>query len=1522
MNHKTKTKRKFKFWQISLLLILCLSITLTSTGLGTTLSVYACTYTTEKNYPDYPYYRSSSSSSGGGVTTLPYIMGSDPPIASTLPATGGGGPIIATPMPAIIGGSYPINGSSTNDGNIYIQSLYPDGILSAYEDLTVVNDKKNTNYGGWKHASFVEYFKVIRTDGRPIYDDDGVLDVSWWHNDGNFGYSDEIIDYQSEIWVKTTLMPYNYNGFLGTVLNAKFKSGAYFEITWDRGEDPDDCLYPEVHDKNANTMGSGNYRNGGVNPGDEFYKLCDWDYCSSPHITIVLVGTGYWENGWWGGSYDFTDIYSFMSGFMPRSDRIWSNTLTADQSYVIKSNEFQNVFFSPSAYVVTASNLNNYVKVNGTKQTPLVSGNCLPYKDGLKMAIINEGVTTIAIEDGAENRYTEYYCCLDSMIPDVTFNYENSNAIDNFTRSTITTNATTKAKSQLITGGVFKDQVQICYGTDYDESPEMAFITYKGNTYQIDSGTWLSQDGDYTLKVIDMAGNSITCKFTIDTKTPDANLLKLSDPNNYKISKWYLASIPYGFSDYGTYSYKNYEDALTKAKTSEKQNLVTSYYLADVNDFHYSNMVATGDTVRAGPYWYYKSINNPSLYVYYFDETLLDQAIEQYASDYVSSANYYDYRTDIYPNNYGNHINSDMYDNMWNQSGTPAYLANDFIFRTNGNNDSYGVYYRFIADNNENWSQVMYNIPLSQQVSRHGLYEIAEVDYVGHIVYYYVFLDNQAPILEVTVKNYGEDESFSHTISANDVPKNQDLVFYYEGFNIDGIIEDDSWYVIKIRCPDGTTHNYTQVDELPDFSEFGTGEFLITCYDRAGNNYRFTVYLLGKSPKVRFQTLNDNNQLKITILSGEEYNAVTDLKIYRNDNLLNNNAGYDEYPLDNTNELIFITPTTKEYIFNKSGLYKVEVTDIFGRVISHEFKFDKDFPLGILKGVKDGGKTNGDVTFTYNSAKYIAVVYENDTPIEIAEIRQDGSYTVKLEISARENINNNYKILLYDLTDEENFNTYKFTIRTTLPELTLHGVSDFGKTASDVYATWEIQNGWSAIYTLNDTENRYINGQILSAEGVYEITLTDELGNKTTKQFEIDKSLDFTIYKDNQEATIDEIRYTNKSIKFVDNETLNIEITKDGVSYPYTFGKYFNDEGNYIVKIYDNLGNNKYFEFTIDKTAPIASLIGVENNQATSNFVQVVWEEEFVTATITRNGENLGTYSSGDEIKLNGNYEVIVSDRAGNFVKFNFKIDNKIMYDINTFVSGISNGGIRIVPKEELTIQMFKNGEQIDYEFEQILNEDAYYQFILTDEIGNQEYGEFLILNTPIKRIETLLADCVSVTEIQKNGEVQELEIIDNVLYLVDEGEYKVTVYDSSVNKAFSFNLTLDTTAPTLELVGVADGGSTKGEVSTRNPSEKPVKLKLTNNGTEVEYELGKKIENVGTYKLVVSDIAGNETEYTLTIIYAFNGATIALFGGMLAIVVLLIIFLVAQRKGFFKSKAEITTIEETVEEIDSIEEK
>ena len=301
-------------------------------------------------------------------------------------------------------------------------------------------------------------------------------------------------------------------------------------------------------------------------------------------------------------------------------------------------------------------------------------------------------------------------------------------------------------------------------------------------------------------------------------------------------------------------------------------------------------------------------------------------------------------------------------------------------------------------------------------------------------------------MLDVTAKIYGSNDSFNHTISKNDIPANNELIFYYEDFVINKIIDDDTWYVLQVKCPNGKVLRYTCVDDLPNFDELGTGEYQITTYDRIGNNFTFKLCLLGKAPKVKFETINANEQLKISITSGEKFNEITDLKIYRNDVLLNSELGYDEYPNVDSNELIFISNSIKQYLFNKGGLYRVEITDNFGRTTSHEFKFEKDLPVGVLKGVKHNGRTNKNVEFIFNSTKYTAVAYENGNPIFPPSTLNEANILTTLTFSASDKINNEYKIYLYDNNDFENLNIYKFTIKTIPPEFTLYGVNDSGTT--------------------------------------------------------------------------------------------------------------------------------------------------------------------------------------------------------------------------------------------------------------------------------------------------------------------------------------------------------------------------------------------------------------------------------------------------------------------------------------------
>ena len=1398
-----------------------------------------------------------------------------------------------------------------SNSNIKVDNPYADGALRAYSSLGVYNVvRDSSSWNGFKYASYIRFFRIVRTDGRKIYDDDGVIDVSTSKD----VLTDEVVNYPSYIYSIETKLPIKSGaGFLWTDQQAKFKSGGELQVSFYFANGSGGTLtniydlptQPTDRTKELSTI--------------MYEKSLGGPAKSYDTMAVFIDGVGQYKNTFWGNTGGDVDVSANLTNYITISERDWSNELTTKNTVGTGTYKERTAFYSPKAFTVIARNLNNLIKLNDVEVTPQYGTSVVPYKDGHHIEITDEGVTRVQIENGAEGRYTSYYCFVDTTLPDISYTYHNTNATDKRKVGNITTN-TNGAKSQTIYEGIFKDQVQINFGYDENsEAPESATYTFGGQTFDLTSGTWFNEEGDYTITITDKAGNTTISQFTIDKSKPSYNLDRLQNDTSYKITKWYLATIPSGYDGYGSYSFREESDAFSFACEMEKQNNVTGHYLNNVEDFIDTHLVATGNTVKVGPYWYYKSKGNPKLYVYYFDEDSLNEVIAYYAQDFVSDEQTFRLNSTIYPNDYGNKIDDSVYDNVIFKNGIEAYIANNFIFRYVDDIEASQIFYDYAEDDEENWIEFQFDKSFASQVNTHGLYKIKEVDFVGNETTYYVSYDNQAPMLDIQVKVYGNDKTFTQSISVNDIPNNGELVLYYEDFDILNIIEDDKWYVLEVRCPDGTTKRYTYLDELPDFSELGSGEFNITIGDRLNNQFKFKLFLLGEAPKANFEVINANSQLEISITTGEDYNTLTDLKIYRNDVLLNSEYGYDEYPNDDSNSLIFVNKDTLKYIFNKGGIYKLELSDNFNRTLTYEFKFEKELPTGILVGVEHNGKTKDKVSFIYDSEKYFVVTYEDEQNKTFENTTNDNQIT--LHFNPIENSEHKYTIYLYDKTDNENYNVYTFTIKTIKPTINLFGVENGGKTGGSVYATWEnVNEQYTASYTLNGNQLEYRKGQILSSEGSYTISLSDELGNTAIVTFEIDKTIDFSIADvTGKTYSKEEIEIINFDIRIVNLEELTCEITKNNESYSYEFGLLISEEGIYKVNLYDIYGNSIYFTFEIDKTPPKATLYGVENYGTTSGNVWVNSQESNLTCWYVLDENLKADYKLSTELKQSGNYVVCVADKAKNITYFEFTIDKKINFEINTYYGGISNGGVRIIPYENLQIVMLKDGQTFDYSFEQVLNDEGEYSFTLVDDLGNKQSFYFYIITKNKQSLKHLLTENIEVKSVIKDNENYAFTITDGRLYLYDEGLYTVNILDKNSGFEYSFNITIDTTPPTLELVGVENGGSTKNLVSMKNISEENCTLVVMVDGMYFNYELGEEIEKSGQFTVTLTDEAGNSTTYTFERIYSFNGASIAVLAGLGVLVILLIILLIKSRHHYYKEET-VEEVEETTvtDEIDS----
>lgn len=1387
-----------------------------------------------------------------------------------------------------------------------------DGSLKSYKSLYVKNDKFFKVYSpDRRYGSVVKYFKVVRTDGRPIYDDDGILDVSW----NTAVAADEVVDYAANLYIQTQMAYYTWNGFCGTVLYDKFESGS-FPLRWNTGNTVNESVIFVMPDENLNNYGAGAYKNNGINPGYDYFKLTDIHRFDTPMFSVSLKGKGYWENCFWGGCFDYVSFDDNLTGYISRANRNWKNTLEASGVGRGGYNGGQ-AFYSPKPFTAIATNLNNYIKYNGVQATPASGTDIVPYKDGHHISISKEGITKIEIENGAEGLYTPYYCFVDTKLPDISYSYHNANATELRRVGAITTTAS-GAKQQSIYEGVFRDQVQVNFGTIEGECPETATYKYNGKTYDLKSGTWLSQEGRYEITVRDWAGNTTISTFDIDCSYPTLNSERLANDKTYKVSRWWLVDVPYGYKDFGTYSFGILDWAEDFAMQAERNTHVTNYHLDNIDDFYDTHLVASGNTVKVGDYWYYKSINNPNLFVYYFDENSLNEALRFYSKNFVSAEQKYKINSTFSPNNYGNKLDDSMYHNIIFKNLMSAYYANNFIFRSDDINDSYEIYYDFAEDDIEDWKELQYGKTFGSQANIHGLYCIKEVDFAGHEIYYYVFLDLQTPIIDFEAKIYGKEKTIKQSISVKDIPENHELIFYYETFKITNVMEDDKWWIMEVKDPNGKIARYTYLDELPDFDGYDPGEYTISVADRLSNVFTFKVCLLGKAPEAIFTDINAKMQLKIDIKCSEDYNYVDVLKIYRNGVCLNSELGYDEFPNDDSNSLIFIDKNTLSYIFNKGGTYVVEITDNFGRVVSYEYKFEKDLPMGNLIGVEHNGRTNSEVKFIYNTDKFYVAI-ENNGKVFLPEEEIDKNLKT-LTFNPIENSQNNFTIKLIDRSDDENYNIYSFTIKSIKPILNLFGVENGGKTGGTVYALWEnTDEQYTASYSHNGKTQEYKKGQILTIDGKYEITLYDEIGNFTTVNFEIDKSIDFTIADVNGNTySLEEIKIINFDIRLIDQEPLTISITKDKKDFEYEFGLMITEEGYYEVRLIDEFNNSIFFSFTIDKTPPVATLYGVAEYGKTNKSAWVTSTEANLICWYLINDEYKDVYRLGQELTESGKYLVCISDQASNLITFEFEIDRSIAYDINTYRGGISNGGVRLVAYENLKIYMTKDNQYFEYAFEQILNDEGEYSYTIFDDLGNKEIGFFTIIKKNKQNLNHILQEDIQIKNITKNDEDFEYELKDGNLYLFDEGTYNVEVVDNKTNKEYSFVITIDTTPPTLEITGVENGGTTKKIVTLKNVSETPYELIIFVDGVKFEYKLGDEIEKCGRFQITLLDEAGNKTEYSFEREYSLNAASVGVIAGFGVLILLLIILLAKSRHHYYKDEnieEEITetTIEEDI---------
>ena len=864
--------------------------------------------------------------------------------------------------------------------------------------------------------------------------------------------------------------------------------------------------------------------------------------------------------------------------------------------------------------------------------------------------------------------------------------------------------------------------------------------TVNNNEYL--KNTVITEDGIYNFVLTDLAGNSSEYSIEIDTKAPTYNFENISNSKNYKVGKWYDVT----FNEIKK-SFGNYETALEYASLIEFENYVSVLELNNVNDFTQYHLVASKgnpqDDIRVGTYWRYKSQFRPTDELYYFDESLLNEVVREYASNYVSQANYFN----LNQNTYGE-LSDDMYDNICIVDiNTKVPCINGYSFEKV---DSHEIYVEIDGDE-ESKIVIDFNKNIDEQITVTGLYKITEIDEAGNIATYHVYFDKEAPSVIVNSEIFVEGETKEIKIDNNSI---SDInTYYYKIFEFKSILDSDQWATISIT-KDGTTTYYSKGDTLPMLNVGGKYEVLI--YDRFKNNYSFVVYIVGNEASITFTPNQEMTEFNISISLEQEFDIVVSLEIYK-----------DDIRIEETSTKVL------NYTFIKDGIYKVILRDNFGRVIEKIYDFNKSLPIGNLS-IENGSRTIDEVNFTFDSTKYIAeiTINENITNTNITgEIKavSDGDYEIKL----------------INLTDEENINLYTFTIDTKAPQINISGCENGQTTNTDVSISWEDTDVVKAIYIFNNGEELIIEkGSVFIEEGHYEIKVSDDLGNESIITFTIDKSIDYQIYVNNAETT--GIEVTSQDVSIINNEELSASIVRNNEAYEYAFGSVISKEGVYQIRLADAYGNTTTFTIIIDKSVDVYATTGdgvISNNEV------IVSAGEKVTTIVTKDGQPY-QFTIGQAISEEGKYKFNVYDTFGNEKSFSFEIvkGTKTMLD---YALGES---VEI-------ISITKNEEIIEWDSNTLnFNEDGTY--LISCKVDNEEYNFELSLDTTapevtLNGIENGGVDNTTVTitdmteegiiEVYKDGILVEYTLGNEIK---EYGSYEVKVSDAlGNNRTYTFVL-------------------------------------------------------------------------------------------------------------------------------------
>ena len=632
---------------------------------------------------------------------------------------------------------------------------------------------------------------------------------------------------------------------------------------------------------------------------------------------------------------------------------------------------------------------------------------------------------------------------------------------------------------------------------------------------------------------------------------------------------------------------------------------------------------------------------------------------------------------------------------------------------------------------------------LSKQTLSSKKYTITVTNKAGTEKVYYIYLCNTFLGCSVYLGSKLQDSSISNFITNQSVKfvlNSGTATLNNEAYKSNTRIEEDGLYNLIITDEYGNEFEYSfEIDTIAPNVELTSTTFLI----ENGTNGDVSLILDDLEAKI-YQI---ESEIKKEIPTGFIFSNEGNYKLEIIDKA--NNITSITFIIDKTTPTFeasgfttnpTITKTTVKITWSESdatatlnslayksntkieedGIYEFILSDIYGNQTIFNFEIDSKMLEYVINGINDKFYSNDFVNIEFDENKITAILKSknsNDLYRSGIGIIEEGEYT----------------IILTSIEMPDKSYSIDFVIDKTTPTLELETISSFGfiiednkyYTNNSFFATFNTKENTCFINNSN-TNKEYTSEKIIKEEGNYELTLTDLAGNSTIYFICIDKSdISFNLlnennenldYKLNESTSTTRTNYYNSSLKL---ELPNGAKAKIG-EIEYISNSLITEEGEYTITLTNKLGTVSILKLTIDKTAPLINVTGINENSKTCNSIKITIEE-LNTYQVFINDEIKTVYSISD----NGSYTIKCIDVAGNESSTSVEI---LARDLKEFVTLSQDDNLYTATLNVAELENYKisiDGKEVESINE--YNTPGKHQLIITDEYGNTYSTSFTI---------------------------------------------------------------------------------------------------------------------------------------------------------------------------------------------------